>query len=105
MNPVNSGFDCHTSQSKIRLMIIKRRFIAVFSLQIIFTLMVANTLWAAGSYDELTPEQDRDEFSYDDSRDKPWREDVIKELKQAGVENAVRIGEVISGDRPFLRII
>jgi selenide,water dikinase len=32
-------------------------------------------------------------------------EDVIKELKRAGVENAVRIGEVVAGERPFLRVI
>ena len=32
-------------------------------------------------------------------------EDVIMALKRAGVETAVRIGEVVTGDRPFLRVI
>jgi selenide,water dikinase len=32
-------------------------------------------------------------------------EDVITELKRAGVETAVRIGEVVKSDRPFLRVI
>jgi selenide,water dikinase len=32
-------------------------------------------------------------------------EDVVTELKRAGVETAVRIGEVVAGDRPFLRVI
>ncbi len=32
-------------------------------------------------------------------------EDVVTALKRAGVETAVRIGEVVAGDRPFLRVI
>ena len=32
-------------------------------------------------------------------------EDVVTALKRAGVETAVRIGEVVARDRPFLRVI
>ena len=32
-------------------------------------------------------------------------EDVVTALRQAGVETAVSIGEVVTGDRPFLRVI